>query len=88
MFKFIRVSLHCLKVTCVPPLPSPTSWLLHVHFINKMAEKEGSKPLYIARPPAVLFYHESMKNLAESIAEKCSRVSQSSVVSKVGKFIN
>ena len=46
------------------------------------AESEGdqvyfpqARPYFPSRPPAVLFYHDSMKALAESIAEKCCKSS-------------
>ncbi|XP_031574343.1 ribose-phosphate pyrophosphokinase 4-like [Actinia tenebrosa] len=44
------------------------------------------KQSYVPRPPATLYYHESMKPLAQSIAERCS---QPSVWPKVaeGQFV-
>ena len=77
---------------CVEPITARDSSALHGTRIgpgkevdvNKMADETQREAPYFARPPAVLFYHKSMKSLAERIAERCSRVSNPSVISKVG----
>lgn len=53
---------------------------------TNMAELSAEKATYVARPPAVLFYHKSMSQLAESICERCSHALKSPVVTQVGLF--
>lgn len=43
------------------------------------------KHVYVPRPPATLYYHESMKPLARSIAERCSQTSEGPKFAEVRK---
>ncbi|CAH3187631.1 unnamed protein product [Porites evermanni] len=42
------------------------------------------KASYVPRPPAVLFYHKSMSQLAQSICERCSHALKSPIVTQKG----
>ena len=53
---------------------------------RNMADSSHQKASYVPRPPAVLFYHKSMSQLAESICERCSHALKSPIVTEVGYF--
>ncbi|CAH3123465.1 unnamed protein product [Porites lobata] len=44
----------------------------------------SEKASYVPRPPAVLFYHKSMSQLAQSICERCSHALKSPIVTQKG----
>lgn len=47
-----------------------------------MAAFQSLKASHVPRPPAVLFYHKSMSNLAESICERCSHSLKSPITTQ------
>ncbi|XP_068737792.1 uncharacterized protein [Montipora capricornis] len=49
-----------------------------------MADVSLERATYVARPPAVLFYHKSMIKLAESICERCSHALKPPIVTQKG----
>lgn len=74
-----------LTENCKCASPSFSLRSSHQQKQTKMADSGlFEKASYVPRPPAVLFYHKSMSQLAESICERCSHALKSPIVTQVG----